>query len=996
MKLKQWLTISMLALLALNLQAQGINYERLSGDLQLALEKEPNEVHSVYISLADYLDVRALENELKRNGASVHERGVEVVTQLKAKAEATQPSMIEYLEKLDGVDSKSLHPFWIANVIFFEANATAIAELSRNDAIEYIDIDWPIEFYDLEQEDAVMSPPLLDNTEPGLVAIGATEMWEMGYTGYGQTVLIVDTGEDAYHPALFNNFAFHNRSIDESWAGGNGPHACENDHGTHVTGTAVGIDRKLRDTIGVAYEGEWMGGPIPLSDCDFDVSVLDAFATFQWALDPDDNSSTTDDMPDVINNSWGRPDPSTFDCNITSVVNMYNALLGAGIAVVYAAGNEGPGISTVGHPAINNYDLVRFFSVGNLDGNNMNYPIYSGSSRGPSICPTPNMSLEIKPEVSAPGVEVRSSVFNNGYSSFTGTSMSSPHVSGAIMILKEAFPELSGEDLMLALYLSAIDLGVEGEDNDYGMGIINLPAAYQYLIDEGHNPTPPVVSSNDVNLLRAEVLDFVCLEGVSPFIEVENIGTDVVESILVTCTFTGSQTVVETYEWDVTIAPGDREEVQIPLMEVPVGEYELLVELTEINGTQDDRDLNNRLKREVTVLNLSDLPAAVAVEAAPCENGQVVLESSYEGDATIKWYDEETGGTLLGEGSPVLLSVGSEPQTVFAQVSPIEKVGKEDDSEGSISFSDNPNGLIFNTNIPVTIKKVKMYADEEGGRIIRLNRADGGSVSKVVSLVAGENIVELDFSVPPGNQHEIYMQAGKPLAFSLGGTNYPYVISDVLTITGPNTGSGLFYHYFFDWEVEFDYVCGRTPVAVDVAAADNPFEVSIDPTETIVGIEGGEAEVQFTGVADGAVSWNWDFGNGNTSDVQNPTFTFTDTGSYEVLLTVVGPDGCSNSTSATVVVDVNSNTTNQLEVESRINLFPNPTTGEVILQFDWPGNQRLDYYLIDMFGRKVSNIYTTTSGQQTESLSLGALPSGTYLLVVETEEGRAAKRIVKQ
>ena len=69
--------------------------------------------------------------------------------------------------------------------------------------------------------------------------------------------------------------------------------------------------------------------------------------------------------------------------------------------------------------------------------------------------------------------------------------MAAPHVSGALLLLKEAFPNLSGEALMLALYYTCTDLGIPGEDNNYGMGVISLPAAYEYLIQRGHTPTPP-------------------------------------------------------------------------------------------------------------------------------------------------------------------------------------------------------------------------------------------------------------------------------------------------------------------------------------------------------------------------------------------------------------------------------------------------------------------------------------------------------------------------
>ncbi|MCB0564096.1 MAG: S8 family serine peptidase, partial [Phaeodactylibacter sp.] len=79
---------------------------------------------------------------------------------------------------------------------------------------------------------------------------------------------------------------------------------------------------------------------------------------------------------------------------------------------------------------------------------------------------------------------IRSCLAGGGYASWDGTSMAAPHVTGAVLLLKEAFPYLPGEELMLALYFSCTDLGAPGEDNNYGMGLINVPAAYQYLIDQ--------------------------------------------------------------------------------------------------------------------------------------------------------------------------------------------------------------------------------------------------------------------------------------------------------------------------------------------------------------------------------------------------------------------------------------------------------------------------------------------------------------------------------
>jgi len=81
----------------------------------------------------------------------------------------------------------------------------------------------------------------------------------------------------------------------------------------------------------------------------------------------------------------------------------------------------------------------------------------------------------------AQGSNVRSSVEGGGYDYKDGTSMATPHVAGAIGLLKSAFPDATPYELKAALLFSAHDLGPSGEDNTYGMGIINLPDAYEFL-----------------------------------------------------------------------------------------------------------------------------------------------------------------------------------------------------------------------------------------------------------------------------------------------------------------------------------------------------------------------------------------------------------------------------------------------------------------------------------------------------------------------------------
>ncbi|MBU0703462.1 MAG: S8 family serine peptidase, partial [Chloroflexi bacterium] len=136
----------------------------------------------------------------------------------------------------------------------------------------------------------------------------------------------------------------------------------------------------------------------------------------------------------VINNSWTCPPEEGCDWDaLQSVVENVRA---AGIVVVASAGNDGSSCSTVQDPpAI----YAAAFSVGATDSSDN---IAGFSSRGPV---TRDGSNRPKPDVSAPGVSVRSSVPGGGYGWKSGTSMAGPHVAGTVALLLSAAPRLIGD-----------------------------------------------------------------------------------------------------------------------------------------------------------------------------------------------------------------------------------------------------------------------------------------------------------------------------------------------------------------------------------------------------------------------------------------------------------------------------------------------------------------------------------------------------------------------
>lgn len=985
------LAVVLCCLNATLLSAQPLDAGKLTPPLLMEMEAAPDAYYRAYALLAGRLDPREMEAEFRRDKLPLQQRAYELITALRARAAATQPPLLARMERMEGIRKESLQPFWITSIIFFEGRRDAIAALSRDPAVARLGLNEQVEIEGIDGQ-ACPSEPMENNAERGLQAIGAPQMWAMGYTGYGRRALIVDTGQDPGHPALNNQFLYHYRDIDEAWAGNSAPEDCDS-HGSHVTGTIVGIDRVERDTIGVAFDGKWMGGIALGGGCSAGADIAGITSMFQWAIDPDGNPATIDDMPDVINNSWRSG--SGF-CDENGVFEVYDALYAAGIAVVFSAGNDGPGVSTITPPKFNNWDTVRLFSVGNLNGNISSFPIASSSSRGPSICGGEG-SLLIKPEVSAPGSNVRSSV-PGGYSNFSGTSMAAPHVSGAILLLKQAFPYLTGEELMLALYYTCADLGAPGEDNDYGMGLINVPAAYGYLLSRGHEPEQPATAPNDIILLRVEAPEKNCNLQVSPAALVENNGADTVYSIQFRYYLEGVGMPPAEQRWEGVLPPGGRETVRLQPLDAAAGEFELVAEVVAANEQADNRNLNNRLRRKARVIEKENIPAAIVGGVPVCRNGNALVKSLYEGEGAVKWYDAEAGGSLLGEGPALLAPVGSEPRTVYAQVTPVKKAGRPAiDEGGTAEFANTPAGLSFDAHERFILRSVKIYADQAGNRLLMLTDPEGNAFNKVVSVPErGAVRVELNLDIEPGEGYTLQLRAGKPLGFNTGGNAFPYEEPEVLTIKGSTEGPA-FYYYFYDWEIEYDYYCGRTPVVVEPAHGEAPL-AAFAASEQEVNLAEHSGEIAFFDGSDGAVAWLWDFGDGGLSTEPNPLHTYADTGSFRVTLTVVSEEGCSNSSEGVIVVIEDAVLVDDQAVastEGQLSVYPNPAQDALFLSFELDRPARARYCLADLLGRPVLQGQAQLAKQQTISLSLAELPAGAYLLVADVDGNRLIRKVVK-
>jgi subtilisin family serine protease len=963
-------------------------------DVELAqrLAADPAGLHPAIIVLADQVDTRALLLRFEAEQTPLAERSYQVITQLQAKAGATQPAVLERLRGLSGVEAGSAYALWVVNAIYVRANAAALTRIASWPEVDEIVWDAPVEIITPVSRQPAAGTP--NGKEPGLAAIKAPFMWNLGYTGYGRKALVIDTGNDADHPAMRANYWGHQVPRWQAWSGSGQPEDCA-EHGTHVTGTVCGIDRLTNDTIGVAFDAHWMGGPMffPVGNelgcaSSFNQTILTNVGTMQWALDPDGNVATTNDQPDVVNCSWRA---SPFSCGNTLAISTLNALEAAGIGVVWAAGNNGPGASTVDAGAAMNMDLVNTFAVGAVNGANPNFPIADFSSRGPSPCGGSG-ALAIKPEVVAPGVAVRSAVPGTGYQSFNGTSMAAPHASGALVLLRQAFPNLSGIQLKLALYFSARDLGAPGEDNTYGRGMIDLEAAYNYLIQQGHTPAPPPAQALDVLTVNAQVSGR-CLGPVNASVTFENAGTTPITSLEIRYGIEGSA--LQTTQWTGSLQPNASATVDLPPLEgVTPGEREYAVELHNPNGQPDDRPLNNRFKRAFEMAN-EEYPRAEALQQQPiCSGARVLLE--YKGGLApqeeAQWFSTPQVGSPIARGSYFLTPPLTQSTTYYVSESAFHKVGRPDLAAGSNSSNSVEGGLVFNALKPFILRSVKVYADQTGVRTVRLLDKDGNVIvtRPVVITQTGEVRISLNINVPKAEKLALVLTGTNQLRHSVGATGFPYVVPGVVSITAGRTPAGasttLFYYYFFDWEIEVPSVCGRTAVPIEVKPGTAPTVSFTASTDTV--LLPGPGTVTFTDQTPGAVSWQWFFGNGQKGTTAQETATYQQEGTYRVRLVVTTTDGCSNAAEKDIFVRNMVSAPEVLQQRIHLDLFPNPASDQLNIVLHGvaalPGS--LELTVVNALGQVALQQPHAVFGPDGRCvLDVSLLPPGHYALRVRAE-----------
>ena len=364
-----------------------------------------------------------LQQEIEEIAKEDPEGKIQIIIQINSESD-----LQKIAELAEQRNAANISEYKIGNLVSLEIPADKIAELSSENSVIKIFPEREVRAF-LNESSAQIS---------------AQSAYDLNYTGNGIKIAILDTGINAEHEMLRDKVIASASFVnDENSSDFHG-------HGTHVAGIAAGTNAYGAENSGIAPGALLLNAKV-LNKYGSGTTTS-VIAGINWAVE---------NGAEIINLSLGA-NYSKLDDPINLAIK---DAVEKGVAVVAASGNCGPcgncgnfkGVPVPG-------DSAYAISVGAAD-KSSNYACFSS---GAEI-----LGIGIKPDIAAPGVQINSA-FGNSYSSQSGTSMAAPHIAGAIALLLEAKPNLKPADIKAILEQSAVDLGAEGKDIEYGFGLVNI------------------------------------------------------------------------------------------------------------------------------------------------------------------------------------------------------------------------------------------------------------------------------------------------------------------------------------------------------------------------------------------------------------------------------------------------------------------------------------------------------------------------------------------
>ncbi len=401
--------------------------------------------------------------------------------------------------------------------------------------------------------------------------------------------------------------------------------------------------------------------------------------------------------------------------------------------------------------------------------------------------------------------------------------------------------------------------------------------------------------------------------------------------------------------------------------------------------------VTNTLGSDIDTLTVTYyLPSAPVVSgpAAVCAGNTATLTAEVAPNYTAQWNLNNmpvfTGNSF---STPVLTETASY-SVLQIEDRPVEKVGPPDNTFGGGSNHNTgfDGRLLFEAYAPFRLRSVLLYAQGAGPRTITLYDATNQVVQTVtVDVPNGANRVTLNIDVPAAGLYSLGNES-QNLYRNNGGANYPYTIPNLVRIYSSNSSTSAlgYYYYFYDWEVQ-GKGCVSPATTVTVEVLPGPVAGFTYTADKLT----ASFSDQSSGVP--GSTWSWNFGDGAVSAEQNPSHTYSASGTYTVTLTVSN-GSCSSTLSQEVTVSDQSTGTYDPNDPLGVRVFPNPVHRELNIQIQRVPAEPILVSLTDASGRECFSREFT--GGHLITIETGSLASGTYKLRLAGNSGVVTKKVV--
>ncbi len=381
------------------------------------------------------------------------------------------------------------HVFHIIPGFAAELSLDQAERIAQLDAVRQLELDHPASL-ELDTATVFMG---VDKVQEELGVTGDRDGNETNFTKDDVTIAVLDTGFHGGHADLDDGKIIHFNDCagDETEAYDSGT------HGTHVASIAAGTGDGDPAYTGVAPGAAIVGIKISGEGCS---ATSDAIAGYEWIVEHKDHYGI-----DVSTISFGF---GTATDGTTALEMAVDEVWEAGVVNFKSTGNSGPERRTITVPAASRGILATgamldpgstFGQTLSLDGLGVNagFQLATFSSRGPTT------DGRVKPDITAPGVSIEAADANtdDGYVSFSGTSMASPFAAGVAALVLDANPALSPDEVRSVLTSTTEDWGIGGPDVDYGWGRLQAATAVSEARARANldtNLTSPVIPFHEV------------------------------------------------------------------------------------------------------------------------------------------------------------------------------------------------------------------------------------------------------------------------------------------------------------------------------------------------------------------------------------------------------------------------------------------------------------------------------------------------------------------